>query len=317
MTGTESVLSTVGESPEESGGARAGQAPDGAGQDLKIDVPHPARMYDYFLGGKDNFPADRKTAEQVLDVFPNSRIVVRQNRLFMTRTTRYLAAELGVRQFLDIGTGIPTSPNLHEVAQNVAPDARIVYTDNDPIVLAHARALLASTPQGRTAYIDADLRDTRRILTAPELHETLDLTRPIALSLIAIFHFIPDGDDPYGIMRHLVDLLPSGSYVSLTHLTADFDPAMREVERAYLASGVPMHLRTRAQVERFFDGLDLVEPGLQIVHRWRPEFADPAETDPAGDGATATDPASRVKAIPLSELTDAQVSIYGAVGYKP
>ncbi len=196
-----------------------------------------------------------------------------------------------------------------------------------PIVLAHARALLASTPQGRTAYIDADLRDTRRILTAPELPETLDLTRPIALSLIAIFHFIPGGDDPYGIMRRLVDLLPSGSYVSLTHLTADLDPAMREVERAYLASGVPMHLRTHAQVERFFEGLDLVEPGLQVVHRRRPELADPAETTPVettpvettpvGDGASATDPASRVNAIPLSELTDAQVSIYGAVGYKP
>ncbi len=140
MTGTESVLSTVGESPEESGGTRAGQAPDGAGQDLKVDVPHPARMYDYFLGGKDNFPADRKTAEQMLGVFPSSRIVVRQNRLFMTRTTRYLAAELGIRQFLDIGTGIPTSPNLHEVAQDVAPDARVVYTDNDPLVLAQVQA---------------------------------------------------------------------------------------------------------------------------------------------------------------------------------
>lgn len=322
MSETENVLTTAdeglgGKDTEELGGQRAGQVPEGAGFDLKVDVPHPARMYDYFLGGKDNFPADRKTAEQVLGVFPNSRIVVRQNRLFMTRTTRYLAAEAGVRQFLDIGTGIPTSPNLHEVAQDVAPDARVVYTDNDPIVLAHARALLASTPQGRTAYIDADLRDTRRILTAPELHDTLDLTRPIALSLITIFHFIPDGDDPYGIMRRLVDLLPSGSYVSLTHLTADFDPAMREVERAYLTSGVPMHLRTRAEVERFFEGLDLVEPGLQVVHHWRPELADPAETTPAGDGATSTDPASRVKAIPLSELTDAQVSIYGAVGYKP
>nr|WP_157467825.1 SAM-dependent methyltransferase [Frankia sp. QA3] len=290
---------------------------EGAGLDLKVDVPHPARMYDYFLGGKDNFPADRKTAEQVIGVFPNSRIVVRQNRTFMTRTTRYLAAEAGVRQFLDIGTGIPTSPNLHEVAQSVVPEARIVYTDNDPIVLAHARALLASTPQGRTAYIDADLRDTQRILTAAELHETLDLTRPVALSLIAIFHFIPDGDDPYGIMRHLVDLLPSGSYVSLTHLTADFDPAMREVERAYLASGVPMHLRTRAQVERFFEGLDLVEPGLQVVHRWRPELTDPAETAQDPDGGAGPDPAARAKAIPASELTDAQVSIYGAVGYKP
>ncbi|MEX5709437.1 methyltransferase [Parafrankia soli] len=260
--------------------------------ELRTDVPHAARMYDYFLGGKDNFPADREAAEQTIAVFPNSRIVVRQNRTFMTRATRHLTGELGIRQFLDIGTGIPTSPNLHEVAQEIAPETRVVYTDNDPIVLAHARALLTSTPEGRTSYLHSDVRDIDHILGAQELKETLDLTRPVALSLIAVFHFLSDSDDPYGIIRRLVDALPSGSYVALTHLTADFDPAMLAVQETYLSRGVPMHLRDRAQVERFFDGLELLEPGLQVVHRWRPDGAVPAD------------------------LTDAAVSIYGGLAYK-
>ncbi|ABW13037.1 protein of unknown function DUF574 [Parafrankia sp. EAN1pec] len=161
-----------------------------------------------------------------------------------------------------------------------------------PIVLAHARALLTSTPEGRTSYLHSDVRDIDHILGAQELKDTLDLTRPVALSLIAVFHFIPDSDDPYGIIRRLVDALPSGSYVALTHLTADFDPAMLAVQETYLSRGVPMHLRDRAQVERFFDGLELLEPGLQVVHRWRPDGAVPAD------------------------LTDAAVSIYGGLAYK-
>ncbi|WP_261566957.1 SAM-dependent methyltransferase [Frankia gtarii] len=262
--------------------------------DLKIDQPHSARMYDYYLGGKDNFPADREAAEDALAAFPSAVVMARENRAFMVRATSYLAAEVGVRQFLDIGTGIPTSPNLHEVAQAAAPDARVVYADNDPIVLAHARALLASTPQGRTAYLDADLRDPARILTAAELRNTLDLTRPVAVSLIAILHFVPDGDaDPYAIVRLLVDALAPGSYLVLTHATGDFDPAALEMVAKYQKRGITAQARTRLEIARFFDGLELVEPGVQVVHRWRPDPTAP------------------------SELTDAEVSIYGALARKP
>ncbi|MCM3920316.1 SAM-dependent methyltransferase [Frankia sp. AiPs1] len=262
--------------------------------DLKIDVPHSARMYDYYLGGKDNFPADREAAERALAVFSAARVMAQQNRAFMVRVTRYLAGEVGVRQFLDVGTGIPTSPNLHEVAQGIAVDARVVYADNDPIVLTHARALLASTPQGRTAYLDADLRDPERILTAAELQSTLDLTEPVALSVIAILHFVPDDADPYGVVARLLEALPSGSYLALTHATADFDPAAQEMAATYRARGITAVERSRAQVTRFFDGLELVEPGVQVVHRWRP------------DDLTAA-----------PDITDAQVSIYGALGRKP
>lgn len=159
---------------------------------LNTNVAHTARMYDYFLGGKDNFPADRDAAEQALDKFPHLRTAARQNRSFLHRAIRFLAAEAGVEQFLDIGTGIPTSPNLHEVAQEIRPNARIVYTDNDLLVLAHARALLTSTPEGRTAYVHGDLRDVEAILSAPEIPATLDLTAPVAVSLIAILHFLDD-----------------------------------------------------------------------------------------------------------------------------
>ncbi|MCM3883639.1 SAM-dependent methyltransferase [Frankia sp. R82] len=183
-------------------------------------------------------------------------------------------------------------------------------------MLTHARALLTGTRQGRTAYLDVDLRDTDRILAAPELHETLDLSRPVALSVIAIFHFIPDSDRPHDILAQLVDLLPSGSYVSLTHLTADFDPDMRHVESTYLSRGMPMHLRTRAEVERFLDGLEIVEPGLQVVHRWRPDLAEQSTSAPSAVTFGEENSAARTSAIPLAELTDAQVSIYGAVARK-
>jgi hypothetical protein len=261
--------------------------------DLKTDQPHSARMYDYYLGGKDHFPTDREAAEQTLTVFPNARIAAQANRAFMIRTTRYLAGQVGIRQFLDIGTGIPTSPNLHEAAQGIAPDARVVYADNDPIVLTHARALLASTPAGRTAYLDADLHHPESILDAPELRATLDLTRPVALSLIATIHFFPDSEDPHAILDRLLQALPSGSHLTLTHATADYDEGMERVAAAYRANGIPAQQRGRADVARFFDGLDLIDPGIQIVHRWRPDDDTP------------------------NNLTDAQVSFYGAVGRKP
>ncbi len=273
--------------------------PDGSDQqaiDLRTDRPHPARVYDYLLGGKDNFPADQAAAQQGLEANPNSRIPPRENRAFLGRAVRYLAEEAGIRQFLDIGTGIPTSPNVHDVAQAVAPAARIVYVDNDPIVLAHARALLTSSPQGRTDYIDADLRDVEKILQSPQLHETLDLDQPVALLLIAIMHFIPDADDPYGIANRLLEALPSGSYLALSHLTGDFDPAAWEgVAAIYRKSGVIMRVRSRPEIERFFDGLELVEPGVQSLPRWRP--------DPDAAGA-------------VGHPTDAQVSVYGGIARK-
>jgi len=260
--------------------------------DLRTDRPQAARMYDYYLGGKDNFPADRRAAEAALAAFPTLRIAAQQNRAFLHRAVRYLAAEAGIRQFLDVGTGIPTSPNLHEVAQSVAPQSRVVYADNDLLVLAHARALLTSKPEGRTAYVHGDLRDVEAILSAPEIPATLDLTEPIAVSLIAILHFLDDEDDPYGVVRRLIDQLPAGSHLIVSHITADFDPAVGDAVEVYRARGVSARARSREEIVRFFDGLDLVEPGIQPVHRWRPD--------------TDTD----------LTPTDAEVSVYGAVAVK-
>jgi hypothetical protein len=272
--------------------------------DLRMDVPHAARMYDWYLGGKDNFPADREAAGKVLAEFPPARTVAVSNRAFLRRATRFLAAEAGIRQFLDIGTGIPTPPNLHEVAQQVASESRIVYVDNDPIVLVHARALLTSRPEGATAYLDADLRDPGRILRSEEVRGTLDLTRPVGLSLIAILHFLPDDTDPYGLVATLLDALPSGSYLTISHATADFaGPLADEAAEVYRARGIPAQARSRAEVAGFFDGLDLVAPGVAVAHRWRP--------DEAGDRAER--PAGR-EDIPL---TDVDVSCYAGVGRKP
>jgi S-adenosyl methyltransferase len=190
----------------------------------------------------------------------------------MQRVGAFLAGECGIRQFLDIGTGIPTSPNLHEVVQAIAPDARIVYTDNDPVVLAHARALMTSTREGRTAYIHADMRDPAAIIGAPQLRDTIDLSRPVALLAIAVLHFVDDDDEALAVMRELVDPLPSGSYVALSTGTADFDPvSLAGVVQAYEDRGEVMKLRGRVDVERFFDGLELLEPGVVQVHKWRPD----------------------------------------------
>jgi hypothetical protein len=264
---------------------------------LQVDRPHPARVYDYLLGGKDNYAADRAAAEEGLKANPNSRIPPRENRAFLRRAVRYLASEGGVSQFLDIGTGIPTSPNVHEVAQHFEPRSRIVYVDNDPIVLTHARALLTSGPAGKTAYIDADLRDVDKILSSPELNETLDLSRPVALLLIAIMHFVDDADDPYSLADRLLAGLPSGSYLALSHLTGDFDPAAWEgVAAVYRRSGVTMQVRSRPQIERFFAGLDLIDPGVVSLPHWRPDSADIGQESPPSDAA---------------------VSVYGGVARKP
>ncbi|MGI8332130.1 SAM-dependent methyltransferase [Actinomadura scrupuli] len=240
--------------------------------DLKTDVPHSARIYDFLLGGKDNFAADRAAAAAITEDWRNLPRSMRANRNFMRRVARHLAAERGIRQFLDIGTGLPTSPNLHEVVQEAAPESRVVYVDNDPIVLVHARALLTSTPEGRTTYIDADLRDPCTILGTPQLRETLDLTRPIALSLIAILQFIPDEDEAHAVVDRLVRPLPPGSFLALSTVTADSAP--EEVNggvAAYNARGIPTKARSRAEVECFFAGLNLIDPGVVLVNHWHPD----------------------------------------------
>ncbi|MFU8854981.1 SAM-dependent methyltransferase [Micromonospora sp. SL1-18] len=237
--------------------------------------PHPARVYDFLLGGKDNFAADRAAAAEGLKVNPNAATAPLQNRGFLRRAVRFLAAEAGIRQFLDIGTGLPTSPNVHEIAQAVDPSARIVYVDNDPIVLAHARALLTSKPEGRTAYVDADLRDVDRILAAPELRDNLDFDQPVALLLLAILHFMDDENDPYSIVERLMAALPSGSYLVLSHITADFEPEpwARFVE-IMRRQGITTRLRDQPEVARFFTGLELVDPGVVPILRWLPEHDD-------------------------------------------
>ena len=245
----------------------------------KIDTakPHSARMYDYFLGGKDNFTADRETAQKAMASWPAVRTAFRENRAFLGRAVRFLVAEAGIRQFLDIGTGLPSANNVHEVAQRATPDSRVVYVDNDPLVLVHAQALLNSNPAGRTAYVQADLREPDKILAHPVIRDTLDFSRPIALMLVAILHFLPDEDDPGALVRTLLSALPSGSYLVSTHVTAEFDPdGVHGMERAYRAGGLWAGARTAADFGRiFFTGLDLVDPGLTVISEWRPPAGEP------------------------------------------
>ena len=268
----------------------------GAAAPPEIDVsrPHPARMYDYFLGGKDNFAADRATAAKVLDSWGTVRTAMRENRAFLGRAVRYLAAEAGVGQFLDIGTGLPSANNVHEVAQAVNPATRVVYADNDPIVLAHARALLASGPQGATAYLEADIRDPDKILSDQVTRGTLDFTEPIALMLVAVLHFILDEDDPLRIVRTLVDALPSGSYVVASHATAEHNPeGLSGANRAYSEGGVRGALRTSEEfADLVFGGLELVDPGVVLVSEWRPEEGGlrPAASEVNTYGAVARKP---------------------------
>ncbi|MFJ4923680.1 SAM-dependent methyltransferase [Streptomyces sp. NPDC088725] len=243
----------------------------------RIDTskPHPARLYDYFLGGKDNYPVDREMAEQLAS---GAQRGAQLNREFMHRALAWVAGT-GIDQFLDIGTGIPTEPNLHQIVQRVNPKSRVLCVDNDPIVLRHSEALLVSTEEGATEYLEADVREPRAILE--HARGFLDFSRPVALSLIALMHFIPDDQDPYGITRTLVDALPAGSCLVLSHGTADFIPAelAGKVTGAYGRAGISLCPRTRAEVARFFDGLDLVEPGLVRAHEWHKEMPAPKNED--------------------------------------
>ncbi|MDF3290485.1 SAM-dependent methyltransferase [Streptomyces silvisoli] len=247
----------------------------GAPVELHTDRPHAARVYDFLLGGKTNYAADREAAQRTLLALPNSALIARQNRAFMHRAAHYLAEEAGVRQFLDIGTGIPTSPNLHEVVQAVDPRSRIVYADNDPIVLTHSRALHTSHPDGRTAYLHGDLCRPEDILAHPELSRTLDLGRPVALTLVAVLHWLPKECDPYRIVARLLDALPSGSFLALTHVTDDFERrALEEIAEDFQRTGSTVSARSKAEVAEFFAGLELVEPGVEVVQRWRPDDGD-------------------------------------------
>ncbi|MCL7425897.1 SAM-dependent methyltransferase [Streptomyces sp. NPDC057806] len=261
---------------------------------VRIDTtrPHPARVYDWYLGGKDNYPVDEALGRQIMAIDTGAPRAARSNRCFMQRATRHLAGEAGIRQFLDIGTGIPTEPNLHQIAQSFAPDARVVYVDNDPIVLAHAEALLRGTPEGVTEYLQADAREPGAILE--QAARLLDFDRPIALSLIALLHFVADEDGAQELVDTLVEALAPGSCLVLSCMTADFEPEnVRQGIERYAAGGVTLVARTRAEVGGFFKGLDLLEPGIVSVKDWRPDLA--RDEAPLGDGP---------------------VSLYGGVGRK-
>jgi hypothetical protein len=244
---------------------------------IDVTVPHSARIWNYWLGGKDNYEVDRMVGEQVAQVFPGVRDAARVSRAFLVRVVRYLTAEAGIRQFLDVGTGLPTADNTHEVAQRNAPETRIVYVDSDPLVLVHARALLTSSPEGATDYVDADMHDTGRIVS--EAAGTLDFTKPIALIVNAVMGHVEDDDDAHSVVWRLVDALPSGSYLAMSDATNTDEAVVRSVQVYADSGGVPYHVRSPEALAAFFEGLELVEPGVVAREDWRPDFAPlPAAT---------------------------------------
>jgi hypothetical protein len=262
--------------------------------EIDTSKPHTARIYDYFLGGKDHFAADREVAEKSLVSVPSARVGAREQRAFLGRAVRYLVGEAGIRQFLDIGTGLPTTDNVHEVAQSIEPAARVVYVDNDPLVLAHARALLTSSAAGRTAYIHADLRSPGEILSSPVVRDVLDFSQPVALMLVGILHFLEDKDEPERIIATLLDALPSGSYLTASHLNPEHDAdGVAAGVQAYRAGGVTVQARDSSEFAAVaFSDLKLVPPGVVSVSEWRPKPNVPRPTL-------------------------AEVSCYGGVGRKP
>jgi hypothetical protein len=241
---------------------------------IDTSVPHSARIYDYWLKGKDHYPVDREMGEQIRTVLPGIVEMARDQRAFLARAVRYLAGEVGIRQFLDIGTGLPTANNTHQVAQAVAPECRIVYVDNDPLILTHARALLVSTPQGATDYLDADLHEPDKILR--DAARTLDFAQPVAIMLLGIVHHISDDDEAHAIVDRLLDAVPSGSHLVITHTTNTVTgAAMDEAVRLWNEAGsVPIVIRTPQELARFFDRLELVEPGVVQTTQWRPDPTD-------------------------------------------
>ncbi|MER7401610.1 SAM-dependent methyltransferase [Streptomyces sp. NPDC000070] len=277
---------------------------------------HPARVYDVFLGGKDHYPADRDAAAAALAANPRGYLDVRHNRDFMRRAVTTLVEQHGIRQFLDIGTGLPTAENVHQIAQRIAPDSRVVYVDNDPVVLAHARALLTSGPEGRTDYIDADLREPARILE--QAAKTLDFDQPVALCLVAVLHFVAD-EEAYPLVRELLDALPVGSRLVLSHLTEDLNPEnIRAVQRTYTERGFTFVLRSRAEVERFFteNSLEIADPGVVPAHRWRPDHAAPVPERPDESYLAGLDDIEKVRYHDINDVTDADINVYAGMAAK-
>jgi len=274
---------------------------------------HSARVYDVFLGGKDNYEVDRAAG---LAANPRGYLDVRHNRDFMRRAVTHLVEEHGVRQFLDIGTGLPTGENVHQIAQGIDPGARVVYVDNDPVVLTHARALLTSGPEGRTDYVDADLREPALILE--QAAKTLDFDQPIALVLVAILHFI-EAEEAYPLVRDLVAALPAGSHLVISHLTDEMHPEpTRAVQRTYTERGFTFVFRTKDEVERFFTetpGITLEEPGVLPVHQWHPSPAPaPPTVDP--EYFESLDDIEKIRYRDINDVTDDDINVYGAVGRK-
>ncbi len=277
---------------------------------------HPARVYDVFLGGKDNYDVDRAAAAAALTANPRGYLDVRHNRDFLRRAVNRLTGEEGIRQYLDIGTGLPTQENVHQIAQRLAPDSRVVYVDNDPVVLAHARALLTSGPEGRTDYIDADLENPAQILEAAA--KTIDFDEPVALALVAILHFVAD-EEAYPLVSGLLDELPDGSRLVLSHLTEDLNPEnIRAVQRTYTERGFTFVLRSRADVERFFtgNGLEIADPGVVPAHRWRPDHAAPVPEQPEESFLAGLEEIERVRYRDINDVTDADINVYAAIGTK-
>jgi S-adenosyl methyltransferase len=262
--------------------------------EIDTSRPHSARVYDYLIGGENNFAVDRETAAKVLAKSPNARTAPRENRAFLGRAVRFLTAEAGLRQFLDIGAGLPTMNNVHQVAQAVAPESRVVYVDNDPLLLVHARALLASAPEGRTTYIEADIRDPEAILTAPAARELLDFSQPVGLLLVGILHLLADADQPAEIVETLLSALPSGSYLVASHLTTEHDRERTAAGQSVMRdAGITMQKRDSSVfAEIAFRGLELAAPGVVLVSEWRPA------------GSQLRPPS-------------AEVNIYGGVARKP
>ena len=255
-------------------------ADDSPVPEIDTSRPHPARMYDYYIGGKNHFAADRAVADAALSHWPSGRIGLRENRRFLGRAVRYLAGEAGVRQFLDIGSGLPTTANVHEIAQAVDPSCRVVYVDIDPMVLVHARALLTSAPEGRAAYIQADLRSPLDILSSPVVRSVLDFDQPVALMLVAVLHFLREEDRADAVLKTLLDALPPGSYLAASHLTLEHDPeGVGGGQRVYHKAGLPMNARDSDEFASLaFSGLELVPPGVVLVSEWRPDSNAPRPT---------------------------------------
>jgi hypothetical protein len=254
--------------------ASAGQQPaSGESPAFDITIASQARIYDYLLGGKDNFAADREAGEAMIVAYPDTVAALRANRQFLRRVMRYLADDAGIRQFVDIGTGLPTAPNVHQIVQEIAPQCRVMYVDYDPVVLSHARALLTSTPEGVTGYIDADLRNADEILGRAA--GTLDFSQPVAVSVLMTLHAIADADDPHGTISKIMSALPPGSHLALTHPAADIesDKMADLTQRVNKLSFQQYTFRDRAEFARFFVGMDLVEPGIVPVEQWRPAVA--------------------------------------------